>query len=358
MRKRPSLSCGHLPHNGESHPECSHTTNSPHGLPPHYGGGLGRGSLLFLLLLFLFVACDDRPKDVLSRGKMEDVLYDYHIMQGIIDELPSDEREAKAQDYINAVFEKHGITEAQFDSSIVYYNRHTKELHKIYSNLKERYTTVNDEIQLVNGNNDMMAIFATGGDTTNLWNSAKLLTLRNKDLLNRESFTIHADTSFRRQDQFILTLQPVFIKEGGADYDIQLHVGLSVLYKSGKHVGTTRLINNNGLQQLTLQTSKDEDIKTVTGFFYYKGKKTTRNLCLIDNISLVRMHEKAAEPTAEATDSVKTDTLVTDTMPKPVERRLTPEELRQQNKSDEHINIQRAPSVRTPNSIGPRRRQR
>ena len=113
-------------------------------------------------------------------------------------------------------------------------------------------------------------------------------------------------------------------------------------------MGTTRLINNNGLQQLTLQTSKDEDIKSVTGFFYYKGKKTTRNLCLIDNISLVRMHEKAAEPTAEATDS----------MPKPVERRLSPEELRQQNKSDEHINIQRAPSVRTPNSIGPRRRQR
>ena len=32
---RPSLSCGHLPRNGESHPD---------GLPPHYGGGLGRGS--------------------------------------------------------------------------------------------------------------------------------------------------------------------------------------------------------------------------------------------------------------------------------------------------------------------------
>ena len=215
------------------------------------------------LLMFLLMACDDRPKDVLSRGKMEDVLYDYHIMQGIIDELPSEEREAKAQDYINAVFEKHGITEAQFDSSIVYYNRHTKDLHKIYSNLKERYSTVNDEIQLVNGNNDMMAVFATGGDTTNLWNSAKLLALRNKDLLNRESFTIQADTSFRRQDQFILTLNPLFIRENQGDYDIQLHVGLSILYASGKHAGMTRMLNTSGIQQLTLQTSPDEDIKTI-----------------------------------------------------------------------------------------------
>ena len=309
------------------------------------------------LLMFLLMSCDDRPKDVLSRGKMEDVLYDYHIMQGIIDELPSEEREAKAQDYINAVFEKHGITEAQFDSSIVYYNRHTKDLHKIYSNLKERYSTVNDEIQLVNGNNDMMAVFATGGDTTNLWNSAKLLALRNKDLLNRESFTIQADTSFRRQDQFILTLNPLFIRENQGDYDIQLHVGLSILYASGKHAGMTRMLNTSSIQQLTLQTSPDEDIKTITGFFYYRGKKTTRNLCLIDNISLVRMHQKEPEQPVQ-TDSVKTDSLATDTLNKPIERRLSPEELRQMNKSNEHINIQRAPSVRTPNSIGPRRRKR
>ena len=309
------------------------------------------------LLMFLLMACDDRPKDVLSRGKMEDVLYDYHIMQGIIDELPSEEREAKAQDYINAVVEKYGITEAQFDSSIVYYNRHTKDLHKIYSNLKERYSTVNDEIQLVNGNNDMMAVFATGGDTTNLWNSAKLLALRNKDLLNRESFTIQADTSFRRQDQFILTLNPLFIRENQGDYDIQLHVGLSILYASGKHAGMTRMLNTSGIQQLTLQTSPDEDIKTITGFFYYRGKKTTRNLCLIDNISLVRMHQKEPEQPVQ-TDSVKTDSLATDTLNKPIERRLSPEELRQMNKSNEHINIQRAPSVRTPISIGPRRRKR
>lgn len=316
-----------------------------------------RRILPLILALILLAACDDRPKDVLSRGKMEDVLYDYHIMQGIINQLPDNEREAKAEDYINAVYAKHGITEAQFDSSIVYYNRHSKELHKIYTNLKERYSIVNDEIQLVNGNNDMMAIFATGGDTTNLWNSARLLTLRNKNLLNKESFTILADTSFRRSDQFILTLTPVFIKERREDYDIALYVGLSVLYTSGKHVGTTRVINNDGLQQLTLQTSTDDDIKSLTGFFYYRGKKTMRNLCLIDNISLVRMHAKEVEHT-ESADTITADTIIADTITRPIERRLTPEEFRQQNRTGKHINIQTAPSVRTPNSIGPRRKRR
>jgi hypothetical protein len=68
------------------------------------------------------------------------------------------------------------------------------------------------------------------------------------------------------------------------------------------------------------------------------------------------MHAKELEEVEEV-DSVKTDSVTTDTLSKPTERRLSPEELRQLNKSGEHINIQAAPSVRTPNKIGPRRRR-
>lgn len=310
---------------------------------------------LILLLMLTMMACDDRPKDVLSRGKMEDVLYDYHMMQGIIDQLPNGDRQEKAQDYINAVYEKHGITEAQFDTSIIYYNRHPKDLVKIYNNLKERYTAANEEIQIVNGNNDMMAIYATGGDTTDLWNSRRLLVLRNKELLNKESFTIHADTSFRPGDQLIFNVSPVFMKEQGDFHSMGLNIGLGVLYANGNHVGTTRSTSSNGVQQLTLKTDTKEHIKSITGFLYYKGSQETRNFCLVDNISLIRMHEKDPIP-VENPDSVNADTLMQDTLPRPVERRMTPEDLRQLNKSDKNIQIQMAPSIRKPNSIGPRRR--
>jgi hypothetical protein len=137
--------------------------------------------LLLIILIASFVAgCTNRPHGTLSRSKMESVLYDFHLMQGIIDQIPSSERVDKAQDYINAVYQKHGITEAQFDQSIAYYNRNPKDLHQIYRNLKKRYTAQNEEIKLINGNNDMMAVFATGGDTTNLWSSTRLIMLRNK----------------------------------------------------------------------------------------------------------------------------------------------------------------------------------
>lgn len=310
---------------------------------------------LITLILFSIVACENRPKEVLSRGKMEDVLYDYHIMQGLIEQLSADERLDKAQDYINAVYVKHGITEAQFDTSVTYYNRHPKDLYKIYKSLEQRYTSANEEMQLVNGNNDMMAIYATGGDTTNLWNSIPLLLLRSREGMNKESFTIHADTSFHRHDHFILTFSPMFIK-GAKDNNESpyLHVSLSVMYKSGKYAGTVRTLSYNGTQQMTLKTEEDEDIQLITGAFFYKSPKTARNFCLVDNISLVRMHEKAPEPKveekADSADSTRIDTLQ-----KVPTHRYTPEEIRQMNKSDEKILIQTAPSVRKPNSIGPRR---
>lgn len=325
-----------------------------------------RKLLPVIILIACFTAgCSNRPQGTLSCSKMESVLYDFHLMQGIIDQIPSNERIEKAQDYMNAVYQKHDITEAQFDQSIAYYNRNPKDLHQIYRNLKKRYTAQSEEIKLINGNNDMMAVFATGGDTTNLWNSTRLIMLRNNELQNRESFTIHADTTFYQHDQFIFTITPVFFNETQGNHENNLNIGLSLQYKNGKTIGTTRTIRDNRTHQLTLQAIDDEDIEKITGFIYYIGKNNTRNMCLVNNISLVRMHEKNSN-TQEHSDTLQIDTLQIDTLQidsigidtvlQTIERRMTPEELRQQNKTGKRIEIKKAPSVRTPNTIGPKRR--
>lgn len=286
-------------------------------------------------------------------------------MQGLIDQLPADERMTKAQDYLDAVFQKHGITEAQFDSSLVYYNRYPSDLYKIYANLQEQLAATHEELQVMNGNNDMMAVFAEGGDTINLWSSSPLIVLRNKNLLNRESFNIYSDGNFHRHDKFIMTFSPRFIRESNDAFDIRLYVGLTVVYTNGKHTGTTRMVMASGTNQLTITAVADEDIQQVQGFFYYEGKTGIRNLCMVDDIQLVCMHEKPVEQTdntVQQADSLtaESDSTETDSMPRPlpVEYRKTPEEIRLLNKSKiDNINIQEAPSVRHPNSIGPKRRK-
>ena len=92
--------------------------------------------LLIIILVVCTLSCDNSSDKVVSKSKMEQVLYDYHLAQALIATLPEEER-YKAEMYIESVYEKNGITHEEFDSSMVYYNRHVDELKDIYNNLHD-----------------------------------------------------------------------------------------------------------------------------------------------------------------------------------------------------------------------------
>ena len=52
-----------------------------------------------------FIGCDNDEVRILSKGKMEDVLYDYHLAQGMMNM-----NDPKSGELIYSVFAKHGIT--------------------------------------------------------------------------------------------------------------------------------------------------------------------------------------------------------------------------------------------------------
>lgn len=301
------------------------------------------------------IACDKQSDHILSSGKMEDVLYDYHLAQGMLEGLSSKDREEMAQAYIDAVFAKHNITEADFDSSMVWYNRHSETLSKIYDNLRERYTEANQELALATGN-EVMTVFSENGDTTNIWNASGLTILRSKGGLNYENYIIPADSSFYRKDKFVLVCTPIILCENGDNRDNYINVGLTITYEDGKTEGTTMRSNSTRDIQLTLPAKEDKDIASVSTFFYYQAKDDFRNIALVSNIGLIRMRTVIDTSKDEKNDSLKADSIA---IGEPIElphERLTPEQMRMKNQSDNRIKIKAAPDVRTPNSIGPRRR--
>ncbi len=328
-----------------------------------------RKILLIILPLFLFFACENKPEGIISKGKMEDVLYDYHLVQGMLNYMTPMERDEKSQYYLDAVFEKHNITQAQFDSSLVWYNKNTEDLRDIYKELKTRYDDLNKELQLQNGNNDMMAVFSTGGDTTNIWGSKNIMVLRNSDLLNKESFSIKSDTSFHRGDTYVLMCKSNVILENKNERKEFIYIGLNVTYKNGKTIGTTRQTTSSSNQQIQLTTNDTTDIDKVSGFFYFKGNPTYRSLAIIDNIQLIRMHKhktpedststvitKVEEAEVLTTEKFEDESyeIINDTLiAKP---HLSPAEIRaKSSNSDKKIKIKKAPDVRTPNRYGVRK---
>jgi len=312
--------------------------------------------ILFLLLsLIILIACEEDPSNILSQGKMEDVLYDYHLAQAMIEQLDVQDREKNAQAYIDAVFEKHNITEAEFDSSLVYYNRNANDLKEIYASLQQRYEDYNRELALATGN-DVMTVYSQNGDTANIWNGTKLIMLKDKEGLNYSSFTFNSDSSFHRKDKFLLVCSSILVDESNINSENYVNIGLTITYKDGKTTASTIRTSSSREMQLNITANEDKDIKSISGYFYYKGKSDTRNIAFVSNIGLIRMRTEIESPKEIPSDTISADSASTTTVTNIKQEHLTPEQIRKQNQSGSHIDIKAAPDVRTPNSDFRRRK--
>ena len=101
--------------------------------------------LILIAVLMVFAGC--RPKGILSSRQMRDVLYDLHRADAIlrISGLDYGHDEATAK-YYEVVLEKHGVTQAQFDSSLVWYTDHPSRFNKIYPKIEQRCRAEHDGI--------------------------------------------------------------------------------------------------------------------------------------------------------------------------------------------------------------------
>ena len=87
--------------------------------------------LVIVCVLLAIVGC--RPRNVLSNREMRDVLYDLHRADGAIQVAGYNySHDQEVAGYYNAILEKHGITQAQFDSSLVWFTDNPQIFNKIY----------------------------------------------------------------------------------------------------------------------------------------------------------------------------------------------------------------------------------
>lgn len=303
-------------------------------------------SVLLTALVCLLSSCERKPDHVVSKGKMEQVLYDYHLAKSIINQLPPNEK-YQEQLYIDAVLRKNKISQEDFDSSLVWYNRHNSDLKDIYDNLNKRFETADKELQLSTGNTSMANVASSEGDTANVWHGAPIMVLRPQPSLNHESFIIKADTSYRRHDRFVLNADLSLVNDNNMARNHSVTLSLSLRYSDGKVVSDTRTVHSASHQELSVEAHDDKDITSVSGFINYNAETNGRSIAIVDNLTLIRMHK----PGQEATPAVQTDTLETDTLPTVRTdstrrtRHLSPEELREQNRSDEKADLKEAPDA-------------
>lgn len=106
------------------------------------------------VVLFLFlVSCQgektaENPAYVIDQDKMVGIMVDMHIVETAsnLKVFPPDSAQQMYQNYFESIYLTHGVTKANFDSSLFYYSTQTDQMNVIYDKVLENLSEMESEV--------------------------------------------------------------------------------------------------------------------------------------------------------------------------------------------------------------------
>lgn len=254
----------------------------------------------------LFFSCKPGPPNgVLSESKMAHVLYDYHVAKAV--GSATDSADINSRAYILAALRDNGITEAEFDSSMVWYCQHADRLYAVYTKVSER---IKGNLSALGANVtevDRYSSLTAQGDTANIWNGRSFYMLSSNGFGNRFTFEIKADSSMKLGDEYMLNFRALFIQKEGGRHGI---ASLAIEYDNDSIAHTDRHFYGSGDNSIII-TPANRRVRRIYGYIYMMSEwnENPRNL-FIFNPSLVRFSkpDETKEPTDEANSTAPDST--------------------------------------------------
>lgn len=246
--------------------------------------------------LALMTSCGKEiPSDIIQPEMMEKLLYDYHLSLSMTQNGKSTEKEAQK----NYIFQKYKVTEAEFDSSMVWYTRESNELMTIYEHLDKRFKREYNQVQRVlESREEANTRSFESGDTVDVWRKEKIQWFSRTPLNRQLAFEIKADTTFHERDAFLWNVDYHFLTKG------KILMGMNVVYENDSVCGMTRMVDTSGPQSIYLHTDLAYKAKMLNGFIYVPDDTIANNpKVLAHHITLTRYHMPEPADSLTTTDN-------------------------------------------------------
>ena len=266
------------------------------------------------------------PPEYIQPDDMEDLIYDYHMAQGIASQQEGNSDYNRRLTF-EMVLKDHGITQAEFDSSLVYYYTRADRFQEIYKHVQARLNDAAEKYGSPVNDLQNLGSGSLSGDTADVWKGQRALMLLNDRPYHLYQFSQKADTSFHAGDSFMMTLNTTWLMQNG---NRQATAYLSITYANDSTTKAYTTISSPGTSTLRIPYCK-EPVKEIKGFIMCgmrPNTDTSNNLCLlfINNIQLARFRnnnfEQPEVPQVQ-TDSamaLKPDTAQYDSLRRPAHR--------------------------------------
>lgn len=133
-------------------------------------------------ITFLWIGCKPgMPNDVIKPDKMEKILYDIHVADGYVSTIyVTDSAKKVAASFYKGIYKKFNTDSVQYSKSMAYYNAHTDELGKIYSNISKKLEWQKNRMQKIESEkisklSEAVPVLATDKPVKNLKGAPKKL---------------------------------------------------------------------------------------------------------------------------------------------------------------------------------------
>lgn len=278
-----------------------------------------RACYLKLLILFVvalsLLACDKTPRGVLSVNEMADLIVDLQVADAYMEHNMGDfETDSSKLILKQSIFKKHGITQQEYDSSLVWYAHNMDDYVKAHDKavgiLKQRY----DKLDRSAGDDKNEPRFADadrpgGGPTHNavpdcgptvghrpgmhghnlstdvkndsadLWQGRRSYTLTPGARRGFITFDLPPDANKRSGDRYQLSYKLI---RGGNEFK----VSLSVDYTDGTTSQMARGTNSDGWVTIDLQSDSTRRVRRIYGYVSYDIK--WGQVAYVDSLTLMR----------------------------------------------------------------------
>lgn len=243
-----------------------------------------------LIISLLVVNCTRRPKEILKPSEMTRVLVDIHIADGIfsISDFKKLSNEEKAL-YYQSILVKHNTTQAQFDSSVVWYSHDPKQFEKIYNKVTIQLTKYEEDVK--NGKYDSLISKDTLPHLTeiNIWNQPTKFEFNGNRNRSELHFVI-TDSTLMTQDSYLLSFRQQIQPSDTCNQRAILYIH----YANGETDSIFKELHSDGkLRKYTLRliASHYEIIDSLSGYLLASGMcPKVPQTTYTDSISLIRFY--------------------------------------------------------------------
>lgn len=234
---------------------------------------------LICALALMAVGCDDTPEYVVPHDKMVDLLVDIHIGESVVDVNRRDYRNDSLKKVLKqSILLKHGVTQQQLDTSLVWYGHHLEEYLDVYDDVIAR---LENEIKLADeaSSGEDVLVVSVAGDSVDVWNGIRYRIFNENSPSQYLSFVLKHDENTEIGDEYMWEFRLQNNRSNVA-------WSMAADYNDGSTDFATGVASSNNWNQLRLMTDSAKTMTRIYGMARVIPAKG--EVVYVDSISLMR----------------------------------------------------------------------